>query len=279
MTYNKIRSLPDKNLKSQNKIGLFDSGVGGLTVMRELAAVLPHEEMIYLGDTARLPYGNKSPETVVKFAQDNAQFLLEQNIKLLVIPCHTACTHALDILSSTLPVPVVGVTQSSVASLLVTTKTKRVAVLGTLSTISSGQLQSQLLSHDPSLHIFSVPCPLFVPLVEENLHSHPAAQLIVEHYLSHLRSQSIDAALLACTHYPLLAPLIQQTLGPTVQLVLPAHATALAAKTILQQHNLLNTSSSTPNHLFFSSDDPHKFKQSASLFFPHPIPTVHLRTS
>jgi len=277
MTYNKIRSLPDKNLKSRNKIGLFDSGVGGLTVMRELAVILPHEEMVYLGDTARLPYGNKSPETVIKFAQDNAQFLLEQNIKLLVIPCHTACTHALDILNSTLPVPVVGVTQSGVTSLLTTTKTKRVAVLGTLSTISSGQLQSQLLSQDPSLQIFSVPCPLFVPLVEENLHSHPATQLIVEHYLGHLRSQSIDAALLACTHYPLLAPLIQQTLGPTVQLVLPAHATALAAKTILQQHNLLNPSSSTPQHLFFSSDDPHKFKLSASLFFPHPIPTVHLR--
>ncbi len=279
MTYNKTASSSAKNSKSQNKIGLFDSGVGGLTVMREVAALLPHEEMVYFGDTARLPYGNKSPEAIVRFARENAQFLLEQNIKLLVIACHTACTHAFSLLKNELPIPVVGVTQSGIQSLLQSTKTKRVAVLGTASTIHSGVLQSQLTTHDPTLTIHAVACPLFVPLVEEGFHSHAAAGLIAEQYLGFLRDHHIDAALLACTHYPLLAPVIQKTLGSTVQLILPARTAALETKSVLEKHSLLNPHHSRPTHQFYASDDPEKFRKSAQLFFSADVGVVRLQKS
>lgn len=257
-----------------NPIGLFDSGVGGLTVLRELTEILPNENIIYLGDTARLPYGNKSPATVLRFSRENAQFLLSQGIKLLIVACHTACTHALESLQNELPIPVLGVTIPGIQALAKATKTGSVALLGTSSTIASGALQSLLNRENLTIH--SIPCPLFVPLVEEGFLSHPATLSIIEHYLTPLKSTSVDAALLACTHYPLLAPLIQQVLGPNVQLILPARASALEAKTLLTTHSLLNHSSQVPYIRFYSSDDPEKFRHLAKLFFPGKIEEVAL---
>ncbi|MES2273384.1 MAG: glutamate racemase, partial [Chlamydiota bacterium] len=201
---------------SKRPIGLFDSGFGGLTVMREVARLLPRENLIYLGDTAHLPYGNKSPDSIYRYAFENAAFLLEKNIKLLIIPCHTACTHALSALQKQLPIPVIGVIESGVELIFETTSSFRIAVLGTSSTIASGIYPALIRSRFPNAHVYPVACPLFVPLVEEGFFNHKAAELVAESYLNPLKQQQIDTALLACTHYPLLRPIIQKTLGNQV---------------------------------------------------------------
>lgn len=257
-------------------IGLFDSGFGGLTVLKELVDLLPGERFIYFGDTARLPYGNKSPTAIRHFAFENAAFLLEKKIKLLVISCHTACAHAYSDLQNALPIPVLGVTAPGVDCLLKTTQTNAVAVLGTTSTINSGIIQDLLRKKQPSLQIYPIACPLFVPLVEEGLQSHPAAALIAEHYLARLRGTPIDSALLACTHYPLLTTVIQTTLGSTVKLITPAKACAEQVKQWLEENQLLNAEPTSPNCCFYVSDDPVKFQLLAKSFFVKPIEKVTL---
>ena len=257
-------------------IGLFDSGMGGLTVMQEVIRLLPNEPLIYLGDTARLPYGNKSPDAILQFAWDNAQFLLEQKIKLLIVSCHTACAYALSALQQTLPIPVIGVTNPGIRSLMDATQTKEVAVLGTSATISSGIFQTLLQSQTINVH--AIACPLFVPLVEEGLPNHPATKLIVEYYLAPLKKTAVDAVLLACTHYPLLKIAIQEFLGPDITLIEPAHSTAANARQVLESRQLLNSSPLLSPYTFYASDDPEKFRRLATLFFPHPIDHVHFRS-
>lgn len=250
--------------------------MGGLTVMREVADLLPNEHLIYLGDTARLPYGNKSPKTVVRFAEENAKFLCQQQIKLLMIACHTACSHAFELLKTSLPIPVIGVTQPGFQALANVSKTNCVAILGTSSTIASGVFQSLLQLNFPALEVHAIACPLFVPLVEEGLHSHAAARLLVEHYLAPLKKTDVDVVLLACTHYPLLASLIQEVLGPTVRLIEPAKLAALEAQELLTRQQLLNLSQQPPAYRFFATDDPEKFRRLAKPFFPRPIEKVDL---
>jgi glutamate racemase len=258
-------------------IGLFDSGVGGLTVMREVASLLPHEDLIYLGDTARLPYGNKSAETILRFSVDNTLFLLEHKVKALVVSCHTACSHAFRYLESLLPIPVFGVSEPGVAALLKSTRTKTVAILGTSSTIRSGYLQSLMQAQDPSVTIYPIACPLFVPLVEEGLQNHPAALQMAQYYLTPYLDKGIDAALLACTHYPLLSPILQSVLGNSIRLIEPAQAAALQLRSYLEAHSLSNPNRAPPSYRFFASDDPEKFKTLANLFFSKPIQTVEQR--
>ncbi len=242
--------------------------------MREIVKVLPNENLIYLGDTARLPYGNKSPSAIVRFSLENADFLMQQKIKLLIVSCHTACSHAIDVLQKSLPIPVLGVRDPGLSDLTAATKTKRVAVLATASTISSGVFQTLLQAQN--FQVFPVACPLFAPLVEEGLQNHATAKLIAEYYLSPLKGTGIDAALLACTHYPLLSSVIQDVLGPSVHLIEPAQSSALAALKLLKQQNLLNPGSSPPAYRFFASDDPQKFCRLAKIFFPLPIVKVDL---
>ena len=229
-------------------IGIFDSGIGGLTVFREVEQLLPEENLIYFADAARLPYGNKSPETVVHYTLKSAQFLLNQGIKLLIIACHTASSQALKTLQETLPIPVLGMVKPSIDLLLSATKTKRVAVLGTKSTIHSGIYQNLIPS---SITLFMIACPLFVPLVEEQFFDHKATLLIANHYLRPLHD--IDTALLACTHYPLIQKTIQQVLGPSVTIINPAVACAQLAKELLENHSLLNTKR-THNPQFYTTD-------------------------
>jgi glutamate racemase len=243
-------------------IGLFDSGFGGLTVMKELTRLLPNENIIYLGDTAHLPYGDKSPETVLQYALDNSSFLLEKNIKLLMIPCHTACCHALEVLQQKLSIKVIGVIEAGIHLIQ---KFDRIAILGTTSTIESGIYQKEISKKNPKAKIIALPCPLFVPLVEEGFHNHPAAHLIAESYLSPIKGE-IDAALLACTHYPLIRPLIQTILGPTVTLVEPALACAEEAKRYLIEHNLLNDQKQAPTYQFYATDNPQKFCRLGKIF-------------
>lgn len=250
-------------------IGLFDSGFGGLTVMKELVKLLPNEHLIYLGDTANLPYGNKSPETVIRCARANAAFLMERGIKLLIIPCHTACCHALEILSKELPIPVVGVIEPG---LKLIREFKRVAILGTSSTIQSGLYQNELRKLNPNVEIFAKACPLFVPLIEEGFHEHITAKLIAGHYLEELKGK-IDAALLACTHYPLLRGILEAELG-NAALIEPAGPCAQIVKEILIRKNQLRTEKENPVYQFFASDDPEKFRSFGKLFFGNAIEKV-----
>jgi len=264
---------------SHQPIGLFDSGFGGLTVMREVVRLLPQENLIYLGDTARLPYGNKSPQTVLEYALENASFLLEKKIKLLMIPCHTACSHAFDTLQDRLSIPVIGVVQPGLELLLEKTLSNRVAILATPSTIGSELYQNLIRAKRPHIEVHSVACPLFVPLVEEGFYNHPSAALIAEAYLSPLFKKGIDAALLACTHYPLMRSVIQQVLGPKVQLIEPAESCAFQAKNYLALHHQLNMQNNKPSYEFYVSDDPEKFRRLGKIFFGTEIQNVTKKNS
>ena len=254
----------------QSPIGLFDSGFGGLTIMREIAQLMPQENLIYLGDTAHLPYGNKSPETVVRFALENARFLMLKKIKLLIIPCHTACSHAINLLQEKLPIPVIGVIQPG---LELVQKFERIAILGTTSTIESGIYQTLIQKQNPRAMLFPKACPLFVPLIEEGYHHHKAMTLIAKTYLKELDRQ-IDAALLACTHYPLIRPILQKIVGPKVTLIEPTELCALKARETLAKQGLLNNQTEKPTYEFYATDDPQKFKRLGEVFFGFKIERV-----
>ncbi len=253
-------------------IGLFDSGFGGLTVMKDLVRMLPNENLIYLGDTANLPYGNKSPRAVLSYARKNAQFLMDQGIKLLIIPCHTASCHALEPLQRELPIPVIGMIEAGVKLAF---PFKRIAVLGTTSTIESGLYQERILKQNPGTKILAIACPLFVPLVEEGFHEHVSAFLIVKETLKDLQG-AIDAALLACTHYPLLRKVIEKELGPQVALLEPAASCALYAREVLAQKNQLRKNPQKPSYRFYATDNPEKFQKLGEIFFGMRIEKVEL---
>ncbi len=239
-----------------NPIGLFDSGVGGLTVLQEIAYLLPHEHCVYFADTARFPYGDKPREMVVRFARENGEFLLSQGIKLLVIPCYTASSYAFKTLQTELPIPVIAITPFGIQQLAQSTATQTVAILGTTNTIASGTLQAELRAQNPHLQIHPIACPLFAPLVEKGMANHPDLIKIVHDTLVPLQGTNIDAALLACTHYPLLSPLIQQVLGPRVQLISPARLCAQYIGEFLTENEMLNQSGETATYRVFVSAEP-----------------------
>lgn len=251
-------------------IGLFDSGFGGLTVMKEVARLLPNENLIYFGDTANLPYGNKSPETVVKLALESASFLEKKQIKLLIVACHTACSHALKAIETKLRIPVIGVIEPG---LQLVKPFQKIALLGTSSTIESGVYQSLILKQNPGVELYPVACPLFVPLIEEGFHNEKAAELVAAKYLQHL-SGKIEGALLACTHYALMRPILQKVLGEKVVLVEPAEECALHVQKRLHANNQAILEQKKPVYTFFSSDDPKKFQKFGEIFLEKKIENV-----
>jgi glutamate racemase len=257
-------------------IGIFDSGFGGLTVMNAVRELLPKENIIYFGDTARLPYGNKSAETILRYAQESALFLLEKKIKLLVIACHTACAFALDVLSEAFSIPVIGVIPPAVDDVVNLSPQTKIAILGTRATISSGVYQEKIRKQLLDAEISAIPCPLFVPLVEEGYVHHPLTEMAVQEYLRPLRDQNIKVALLGCTHYPLLQSLIQKELGEEVTLVNPAISCAKKVFSVLLEKNLLNPNQELPNYLFYVSDDPEKFRLHGKSFLNYPLEHVLL---
>lgn len=261
---------------SNSKIGIFDSGFGGLTVMRALRQRLPGENLLYFGDTARLPYGNKSPETILRYSLENAQFLSQQEIKLLVIACNTSCCTALTQVRQALNIPVIGITEGALDETSRRFTRGKVAILGTRATIASRFYQEELARQNPSLQLFPIACPLFVPLVEEGFIDHPLTALAIQHYLHPLVNEQIDGALLCCTHYPLLMPTLQQELGERVQIIDPAIACAEKIATLLERADLLNTSSTNGTSSFFVSDDPEKFRHFGARFLGEEIQEVEL---
>ncbi len=260
-----------------NPIGIFDSGFGGLTVMRAIRDLLPSEDIIYFGDTARLPYGNKSPATVTRYAIENSCFLLEKQVKLLVVACHTASSMAFEALQEALPIPIIGISHVAIEELSLLKEKQKVAILGTRGTISSEVYQKSIKERYPHLEIKAVACPLFVPLVEEGFTGHDAAYLIAKEYLHTFHPEGIDAALLACTHYPLLKEVIQTTLGPTSKLIDPSIACARMVKKFLDTFPENNTGEG--NCQFFVTDNPEKFQMIGHAFLGEAIKHVELATS
>ncbi len=230
------------------KIGVFDSGVGGLTVLKALRDAYPEVDFVYLGDTARVPYGNKSPQTVTRYSLEGAEFLVSEGVDLLVIACNTASSYALETLRESLSIPVFGVIEPGVKSALSSTKNKKVGVIGTKATISSNAYKRLLEAQ--GVKVFQRACPLFVPLVEEGILEGEIAKRVVEYYLTDLKEKDIDTLILGCTHYPLLKPLIEEFMGEGVKVVDSAESTALEVMPYVER-----TGSSTLS-LYFTDHSP-----------------------
>lgn len=262
--------------KQSQAIGIFDSGIGGLTVMREIMKRLPNENLIYYGDTARLPYGNKSSEVVTRYSMESASFLVEQNIKLLVVACNTATAYALDKLQQTFGIPVLGVIEPGAEKAIKTSKNNCIAVLGTKGTIGSGVYQRMIEKKMPQAKVVSIACPLFVPLVEESFLHHPVTSLVIKHYLAPLKEHGVDTVLLGCTHYPMLKHKIAEELMEHVAIIDSACTCAEKVAGILNESQLTNHSRSKGNYQYFVSDDPIKFQHAGSEYLGDSISNVRV---
>ncbi len=261
-------------LNTDNPIGVFDSGIGGLTVVRALTERLPHEWIIYFGDTARVPYGPKSPDVVRQYAIQDAAFLTSKSVKLIVVACNTVSAVALDEVEKRNPMPVLGVISPGAQAAVVATKNKRIGVIGTVGTIVSQAYTRAIHSLDSLIEVISRPCPLFVPLAEEGLANHPATEMLTNEYLKPLLAQEIDTLVLGCTHYPLLKHTIEKVVGPQITLIDSAEATALEVEKLLAREGLLTRNNGTPRHEFFVSDLPHRFRELGERFFGEPLESV-----
>jgi glutamate racemase len=248
-------------------VGVFDSGIGGLTVVSAILQALPNERVVYVGDTARVPYGPKSPETVVRYSRQIASWLLEQRVKAIVIACNTATAHALETLQRECPVPVIGVVQPGARAAVQSTRTGRIGVIGTSGTINSGAYHRAIAALAPHATVTGVACPLFVPLVEEGWVDHPATRLIAESYLAPLRALDVDTLVLGCTHYPLLAQVIAETIGRGVTLVDSAAETARALRESLGERGLERSAALEPGpQRFVATDAPDTFRRVGQRF-------------
>lgn len=257
-------------------IGVFDSGIGGLTVARALMQRLPYEQILYFGDTARVPYGVKSADTIALYATQITDFLLEQRVKLLVVACNTMAAVAAAAIRARSPVPVLDVIETGAQVAVRCTRNRRIGVIGTLTTIGSGAYDTAIHAHKPDITIHSQACPLFVPLVEEGWLDHPVTLLTAREYLAPVLVQGIDTLVLGCTHYPLLQPLLHGVVGSTVQLVDSAAATAAQAEVLLARLALLNPGNNTPVHRYYVTDVPQRFRVVGERFLGQPLVDVQV---
>lgn len=242
-------------------IGIFDSGLGGLTVAHAIFERLPHDSTIYFGDTARVPYGPKSPDTVRRYSLEILAWLLQQGVKAIVIACNTSTAHAIEALQAASPVPVIGVIEPGARAAVLAARGRPIGVIGTAGTIGSGAYQRAISRLAPNTEVVVAPCPLLVPLVEEGWFDHPATMLVAQQYLTPLKLQGVGTLVLGCTHYPLLKALLQRVMGPGVDLIDSAEATAGAVEAALQERGL-HASAGRPGgatHRFAVSDDPERF--------------------
>jgi len=249
-------------------IGIFDSGFGGLTVMRHIQALLPFEEILYFGDTARLPYGDKSPKTITEYCLENSTFLVEKGIDTLVIACHSACSVALSSLRVHFSIPIIGIIEYGLSE--IPQDAKVIVILGTRATIAAGLYEKRIHARFPEAEILPIACPLFVPLVEEGYSDHVVASLVAKEYLRPLREKKVDAVILGCTHYPLLQKVLEQELKD-IPLIDPAAACALA---LAQMHKPSGLNEAAPRHTFYVSDHPEKFRTLGEVFLQEPIVAI-----
>jgi glutamate racemase len=265
-------------MSSEASIGVFDSGIGGLTVAKEVIRQLPHESVIYFGDTARVPYGPKSPDTVRRYSREIAAFLRDEGVKSIVIACNTATAHALSALREELDMPVLGVVEPGARAAVAATRGGHIGVIGTVGTIKSGAYERAIRALDPNVIITARACPLFVPLVEEGWTDHDATRLIAREYLEPLLAANVDTLVLGCTHYPLLKPLLRDVLGPDVRLIDSAEETAAETARTLDAAHLSASASADPRYRFIASDDPLQFLQLGQRFLGGTIEGVEIRT-
>jgi glutamate racemase len=256
-------------------LGVFDSGIGGLTVARALFERLPRESVIYYGDTARVPYGPKSPETVRRYSAEILAYLLQRGVKAVVVACNTSTAHALDSLRARAPVPVVGVIEPGARAAIAATKSGAIGVIGTAGTIASGAYERAIKALRPDARVHAQPCPLLVPLVEEGWFDHPAAELIAREYLEPLRKAGVDVLVLGCTHYPLLKPLLARVMGSGVTLVDSAEETAKAVASELEARGLLASGGSHEHRFVVSDDEPH-FRKVGARFLGEKLKQVEV---
>ena len=249
-------------------IGVFDSGVGGLTVVKEIMNQLPGEEIIYFGDTARLPYGSKSKKTVITYTRQIVRFLMNKDVKAIVIACNTASALALETVKSEVDIPIIGVVKPGAMVAARTTRNGRIGVIATEATINSGIYSEVLSETNPKVQVFGKACPLFVPLVEEGLIDDPVTYEMVKRYTDVLLEKHIDTLVLGCTHYPLLRKSIRKIVGEDIVLVNPAYETAKSLSEVLTEKGLRNDSTPKLNHKFYVSDGAEKFKQFANTILP-----------
>ncbi len=257
----------EKNMESNAPIGVFDSGVGGLTVVREIMRQIPGEEIIYFGDTARLPYGSKSKETIIGFSRQIVKFLRTKEVKAIVIACNTASAFALETISQENEIPVVGVVGPGAKVAVEATKNGKIGVIGTFGTVNSNIYTQYIRDINADIQVFSKACPLFVPLVEEGWLYDPVTIEVAERYFSELKSYGIDTMVLGCTHYPLLRHTLQKVIGEEVTLVNPAYETAISLKRVLQENNALRKDA-LPEHQFYVSDGAERFQSFANTILP-----------
>ncbi len=259
-----------------NPIGVFDSGVGGLTVVSEIMRQLPGENLVYFGDTARVPYGSKSKNTVLKYSKQIVRFLKTKNVKAIVIACNTASALALDEIAAELEIPVIGVVKPGAKMAVETTKSGNVGVIGTESTIKSGIYNDYIRELNADVTVVSKPCPLFVPLVEEGLLEDRVTDDIVGRYLRVMKEYKVDALVLGCTHYPLISNAIERFMGKKVNLVNPAFETAKSLKDMLTEQKMLNTSKAKPSYEYYVSDGVDKFISFADNVLPYHVTTTQI---
>jgi glutamate racemase len=264
----------DPDLKSETQpIGIFDSGIGGLTVARRIMRLLPGESLVYFGDTARVPYGTKSDRTVRAFAWEDSLFLLHHKVKMIVVACNTASAVALDELDRYLNIPVIGVIQPGAEAAVKATRSGRVGVIGTQATVDSRAYERAIQTIRPDIVVASTACPLFVPLVEEGWTEGEVPELIARRYLLPLLDAGIDTLILGCTHYPLLKPMLAKLLGKDVALIDSAEAIAIQVKQILDDMRLLNPSKHGDRR-FFVSDLPRRFEELGKRFLGEPVNSI-----
>jgi glutamate racemase len=253
-------------------IGIFDSGVGGLTVMREIINQLPDEHIVYMGDTARVPYGVRSPETVLKYSLESAEFLMSEGVKILVVACNTSSAVSLVTLREKCAIPVVGVVEPGARAAVEMTKIKSVAVIGTETTIKSGSYERAIKSLDDSIAVSGLACPLFVPLIEEGWLDGEVVNLTAEKYLSTLRSDSVDTLVLGCTHYPMIKHVIEKTVH--TPLIDSAVETAKEVKRVLDRNGLFRGEKGSVLRKYFVTDSPEKFTLIGERFLDHKISNI-----
>lgn len=257
-------------------IGVFDSGVGGLTVVREIMRQLPSEDVIYFGDTARVPYGSKSKQTVLKYSKQIVRFLMTKKVKAIVVACNTASALALEDMRTDMEVPVVGVVRPGAKMAAEKSKTKSVGIIATEGTVKSGIYTEYIRQIDSDVTVIGKACPLFVPLVEEGLIEDRITDDMVDRYLSELKAYNVDVLVLGCTHYPLLANPIQRYMGENVTLVNPAYETAKELKNILRENELVCSKDKPPVYDFYVSDGVDKFKSFANSVLPIHVDGVNI---
>lgn len=254
----------------EKSIGVFDSGIGGLTVYKSIRASLPKESIIYLGDTARIPYGTRSPATVRRYAYQDAAFLSRQNIKMLVIACNTISSIAMELLKESFPIPILGVIEPGAREAVKTSKNGRIGVIATEATVESGAYTKAIHAINPNVSVYAKACPLFVALAEEGWHNHTATRLIASEYLASLQEMEIDTLVLGCTHYPLLKNVIQSVIGNHVSLIDSGECVAKEVTTLLNKSEEVNLENKATD-IFYVTDSGKRFCRIAELFLGKPL--------